>query len=64
MRVVILMRLKLSYDKKMETAKIALTHRRVKLLYVATVNKVKDYVDANNNERVFTEYELVKDRRW
>lgn len=48
----------------METAKIALTHRRVKLLYVATVNKVKYYVDANNNERVFTEYELVKDRRW
>lgn len=48
----------------METAKIALTHRRVQLLYVATVNKVKYYVDANNNERVFTEYELVKDRRW
>ena len=63
MRVVILMRLKLNYDK-METAKIALTHRKVKLLYVATVNKVKYYVDANNNERVFTEYELVKDRRW
>ena len=34
------------------------------LYYVATVNKVKYYVDSKNPERVFTEYDLLRERRW
>ena len=51
-------------EKKLTVMKNEITYNRRgnALYYAATVNKVKYYVD--KNWRVFTEYDLLRERRW